>query len=426
MESITFEDSGKLLRLADSLETTEVFVWLSVSGTILKSTLTAEQAILNLKKHYKEMLTFYPTLRLKLITKEKLEYWNYTTDEEIQFNNLIHIVDEPFDDAVPETYKPDKAPLWRVHVAQYDDKTKIKVLGSHCILDGRGIFGFFDLICAYALDKGLNDTLKSYQNQPVLYEYGKKDWFTKEITEKKLDDPYEKFQIKNIKIHPSISYSSHMKNTQWNVSYQPISKFCRKHGITPQGVLMAIQNEAIRKFNKGNIDDLKIPIYIPIDYRFTKYSTELVKKSLFFCHVGFILPFLENEPDILENMKKCTKGLKEALNTTQYCDDAYYSSNLRNYETGEIHFSENYPNPDNLLFASHIGVVSNYGLDDIQFRIRSLMEGDMYYTTFYGFHTKDIFSFTFNAPFNTPKEYFDSVKETSLKYYEYIVKEVSE
>jgi len=425
MESITFEDSGKLLRLADSLETTEVIVWLSVSGTVSKSALTAEQALQNLKTHYKEMLTAYPTLRLKLITKENLEYWNYATDEEIQFDNLIHIVDEPFDDAVPETRDADKAPLWRVHVAQYADKTKIKVLGSHCILDGRGIFSFFDLICTYALGRELNDTLKSYQNQPVLYEYGKKDWFIKEITEKKLDDPYEHFHLKNLKINPSISLPSHINNEQWNVSYPPMSKFCRKHGVTPQGVLMAIQNEAIRKFNKGKCDDMKIPVYIPIDYRHTKYATELVNKSLFFCHVGFILPFMENEPDMLENMKKCTQGLKEALNTTQYCDDAYYSCNLRNYETGEIHFSENYPNPYDLVFASHIGVVG-YGLDDIQFRIRSLMEGDMYWATFYGFHNKETFSFVYNVPYNTPKEYFDSVKETSLKYHEFMVKDVSE
>jgi len=424
MENITFKNSGELLRLADSLETVEVMVWLSVSGTIDKSRITAEDALKNIKNNYKAMLTDFPVFRLKLITKDDLQYWQYASDKEIQFDHLIKIVDEPLEDNLPETCQPDFAPLWRVYISQIDDKTKIRVSGSHCILDGRGIFDLFDLITTYALNKELNEKLKSYQNQPVLYSYGKKEWYTPEITEKKIDDPYKHFHLPERMINPTVTLPSYMTNTQWDVAYPPISKFCRKHGITPQGILMAIQNEAIRMYNQGEIDDLSIPTYIPIDIRPHSYATDVVRKSFFFSHVGFILPFMENEKDMMKNMKNCTRLLKESLNTTQFFDDSYYSANCRNRETGEFHFSENYPNPYHLVFASHLGLVGGE-FKDIQFRNHSYLEENMYWATFYGFHNKDIFSFMFSVPNNTPKEYFNSVKETSLKYFNFIVKDIS-
>ena len=53
MEYIQFEDSGKMIRMADSLETNAVTGFLSVSGTIPKSFIQAEKCLENLKKNYK-------------------------------------------------------------------------------------------------------------------------------------------------------------------------------------------------------------------------------------------------------------------------------------------------------------------------------------------------------------------------------------
>ena len=58
---------------------------------------------------------------------------------------------------------------------------------------------------------------------------------------------------------------------------------------------MAIQNEAIRKFHQGKYDDMQIAIYVPVDNRHSPYASELFKKSIFFSHIGFIMPFMENE-----------------------------------------------------------------------------------------------------------------------------------
>ena len=74
--------------------------------------------------------------------------------------------------------------------------------------------------------------MKNAKNQPSLYKYGKKDWFTEEITGRKIDDPYSKIILKDIKINPPVSVPSHIINIQWNVSYPPIAKFCKNYDIT--------------------------------------------------------------------------------------------------------------------------------------------------------------------------------------------------
>jgi len=72
----------------------------------------------------------YPTLRIKLIMKDFKQFWCYTTDEEIQLDSLIKIVNGSLIDDVPQPYESDIAPLWRVNLIQLEDQTKIKVLAS--------------------------------------------------------------------------------------------------------------------------------------------------------------------------------------------------------------------------------------------------------------------------------------------------------
>ncbi len=72
----------------------------------------------------------FPYLCLKIIEKEKLQYWTYSTDEEIQFENLVKIIDLSLNDEVPEPFSLDIAPLFRVHFSQIGEKTKIKIIGS--------------------------------------------------------------------------------------------------------------------------------------------------------------------------------------------------------------------------------------------------------------------------------------------------------
>ena len=188
---------------------------------------------------------------------------------------------------------------------------------------------------------------------------------------------------------------------------------------------MAIQNEAIRKFHQGKYDDMPIAIYVPVDNRHSPYASELFKKSIFFSHIGFIMPFMEKENDIYKNMKNCAKLLKDNLATTYSCDVAYFSANMINFETGESNFPKCYPHPLTHLFASHLGLVGN-GYDDVQFRALSPVLENMYWPYLYAFHNNDIFSFIFVMPYNSPEGFFESVKDTSLKYYNFIINYLKE
>jgi len=426
MEKITFEDSGKIFRLGDSLETDGDTATISASGTISKSVITAEECLSNLRKNYKIILTDYPTLRIRMYTKNELKYMGYATDEEIQFDHLIKIVDAPLLDEVPERIALDTAPLWRVHLSQIGDKTKIRVSANHCLVDGKGLFDLFDLFSSVACSREINERLKEARNLPTLYEFGKKEWFTKEITENPVEDPYATNpELKNVKINPKITVPCHNINPQWSVPYPPISKFCRKHGVTPQAVLMAIQNEGNRIFNEGKYDEYPIPIYIPVDTRNLPYSTDILKKSLFFSRVGCVMPLVTKEIDILENMKKCTKLLKESLQGTTVCDISYNSANMKDFETGVLTFPDSYPDTFNITFASHLGLVG-VGFDDIQFRYHGDIDENMYWPCFYGYHNKDTFTFMFSIPDTTPENFLQSLKDTSLKYYNFMVNDVKE
>ena len=424
MEIISFEDNGKLIRLADSIEACGANQWLSASGTIPKSQFTPEQCLNNLKKNYKSILVDFPSLRLKLIKKENLYYWAYTTNEEIKFENVINIVDLTLIDDVPESFPLDIGPLWRVHFSQIGDKIKIKVIASHSLVYGRSIFLLLDLFSSYALNKEFPEKLKMLKNQPILYRFGKSDWFTKEVTDKKDYEPFVEFKIKTIDLFPSFELPSHLVNIQWDVPYLPISKFCRKHDISPQAFLMAIQNTAIRIYHKGKLDDTPIGVHIPVDNKYTKYASELFKKSLFFLHAGFVVTFMENEKDMLENMKKCYKSLKESLNTSISCDITYFLSNFFD-ENGKFIPPKTFFDGESISFASHIGLVGE-GFEDVQFRFYQPIENNKYKALFYGFHNQETFSFMLLAPFNYSDDYLKILKEVSLKYYDFMAKDVSE
>lgn len=424
MDVINFENSGEILRIADNLETQPVMGWLSASGCITKKDIKVKDVLQNIRKNYIKILENYPTLRIKLITKNNFPYWVYASNEEIQFDNLIKIVDEPLIDDVPVCYDASIAPLWRVSLSQIQEKIKIKVIASHAITDGRSIFDLFNLFASYGLNRELNENLKKAMNQPVLYEFGKKDWFTKEIIDRGIDNSFFKdIHIENIGLNPPVELPSHVINPQWDVKYAPISKFCKKYKCSPQAILMAIQNESIRVYHEGKYDDILIPIYIPVDNRNSKYATELFKKSLFFSHVGIVIVFMEPEEDWLKNIEKCYEQLKIQLNTTRSCDDSYFSSNMRNYETGELKFPENYPNPNTYVFASHLGLVGE-GYENIQFKSYSPVLEGMYWPNLYGYHNKEIFSFMWNGPYNCPEKFFSLIKETSLKYYNLILNDI--
>jgi len=429
MEEINFEDSGKLLRILDSTENNPLAAWINVSGTVPKATITPEVAIENLRQKYKQLLEEFPTLRLKVVNINNNNYFKYAENSEIQFKNLVKKIEgiTPINDSLSEWFELDKAPLWRLEISETENEnTKIRLKICHGITDGRGAFDVLELFYCLALNKPLTERLNSFKNQPAIYEFGKACWYTEEITSQGFVEPEIDFKAIHAELNPPITRPSHVIHPQWEVPYAPISKFCRKYGITAQAIVMAIENEALRTYHKGKYDTLPLILLSPVDNRKYPYATELFKKALFFSHVGCIYPIVEKKDDPLENMKHCYEKFKESYNSKEACISGY-SSSIMNDENGKIINSFTKPlNPstNNYTFASHLGLVG-VGMDNLQFSNQIAVYDTFYFFNFYGFHNEKTFYFSNNGPYNCPKEFYQTYKDVSIKYYDYIVNDVS-
>ena len=201
MEKIFFNDSGKLLRILDSIENGPLAAWINVSGTVPKNIITPDIALENIRKKYKQLLEEFPTLRLKIVTIDGKYYFKYAENDEIQFDNLIKIIKSitPLQDGLSEWFEIDKAPLWRLELSETEnEKTKIRLKICHGIIDGRGAFDVLDLFYCLALNKPLTERLNNFRNQPSLYEFGKKCWYTEEIINKGFIEPEVNFKALNV------------------------------------------------------------------------------------------------------------------------------------------------------------------------------------------------------------------------------------
>lgn len=282
-----------------------------------------------------------------------------------------------------------------------------------------------DLFYCFALNKPLTERLNSSRNQPAIYDFGKACWYNEEIISKGFVEPEVNFKSLSVELNPPITRPSHVIQPQWEVPYGPISTFCRKHGVSPQAIVMAVQNDALRAYHKGKYDDIPLIVLCPVDNRRYPYATELFKKALFYSHVGCVYPMVNKKDDILENILHCSEKFKESYNTMDGCISGYTGSIMTD-ETGKIihQFSKPLdPCKSNYVFASHLGLVSEE-MDNLNFSNQIAVYETFYFFNFYGFHNKKTFYFSMNAPYNCPEEFFKIFKDTSMKIYDFIVKDV--
>ena len=345
-------------------------------------------------------------------------------------DRLIRIVEgiTPLQDDLSEWFEIDKGPLWHVELSETEnDKTKIRLKICHGIIDGRCAFDVLDIFYHLSLNKPFTERLNSYRNQPAIYEFGKACWYTEEIIKKGFVEPEINFKAIHAELNPPITRPSHVIHPQWEVAYAPISDFCRKYNVTAQAIVMAIQNEALRAYHKGKYDDIPLILFCPVDNRKYPYATELFKKALFYYHIGNIYPMVDKKEDILENILHCAQKFKESYNSMEACISGYSSSIMTDEKGQTVHSFTKPLDPckNNYTFASHLGLVGE-GMDNLNFSNQIAVYDDFYFMNFYGYHNKITFYFSMNAPYNCPKEFFQIYKDTSMKYYNFIVENVTE
>lgn len=412
---------GKIIGLADGIEAGPSDEWISAACSIKKDNNNSYQELLNnLKSIYVELLTRFPQFRLKLPLINNLRYWVLLEIEDCPFDSLIKTVEIPKDE-LPESFPLEELPIWRLYITETNDnKIRFRFSASHSYVDGHSIFSFLDFFIHLAQTKTFSKDFLQAENLPLTISFQKKDLFIKEIGEN-IQTPESWKKLKPCKLYPDVELPSHCVNTQWDFDYPQISKFNRKYNVTCQALLMTIISRAVRKYNKGKIDDLTLGVYAPVDTRQTKYATDVHKRGKFFNAAGLVLIFIDKQKSLIDDIIHCKNELKKVLDTTESCTTYVYEEGFVNKEKMEMKFDDNFPmlNNSNLVFASNIGKVC-VGKEDVTFHPKSNVNEYGYWTTLYSLNNGKTLSVILVHPYNVDKELINTIHDCVIEMIDFI------
>ena len=416
------EIKGKVIGLADGIEAGPSDEWISAACSIKKENENSYKEIINnLKSIYVELLTRFPQFRLKLpLMDNNLRYWVLLDIEDCPFEKLIKTTDIP-KEQLPESFPLDELPIWRLYITETNDnKIRFRFSSSHSFVDGRSIFSFLDFFINLGQTKKFSEDFLQAENLPLTNSFKKKELFTKEIGEN-LQTPESWKKLKPYKLYPDVELPSHCVNTQWDFEYPPISKFNRKYNVTCQTLLMTIIERAIRKYNKGKIDDLTLGVYAPVDTRQTKYANDIHKKGKFFNAAGLMIVFINKQKSIMDDIIHCKSELKKVLDTDESWVTYCYEQEFVDKEKKEMKFDDNFPmlNNSNLVFASNIGKVC-VGKEDVSFHPKSNVNEYGYWTTLYCLNNGKTLSVILVHPYNVEKELVNTIYDSVMEMINFI------
>ena len=416
------EIKGKVIGLADGIEAGPSDEWISAACSIKKENENSYKEIINnLKSIYVELLTRFPQFRLKLpLMDNNLRYWALLDIEDCPFEKLIKTTDIP-KEQLPESFPLDELPIWRLYITETNDnKIRFRFSSSHSFVDGRSIFSFLDFFINLGQTKKFSEDFLQAENLPLTNSFKKKELFTKEIGEN-LQTPESWKKLKPYKLYPDVELPSHCVNTQWDFEYPPISKFNRKYNVTCQALLMTIIERAIRKYNKGKIDDLTLGVYAPVDTRQTKYANDIHKKGKFFNAEGLMIVFINKQKSIMDDIIHCKSELKKVLDTDESWVTYCYEQEFVDKDKKEMKFDDNFPmlNNSNLVFASNIGKVC-VGKEDVSFHPKSNVNEYGYWTTLYCLNNGKTLSVILVHPYNVEKELVNTIYDSVMEMINFI------
>ena len=419
---------GKIIGLADGIDAGPSDEWISAACSIKKeNNISYNEMINNLKSIYIELLTRFPQFRLKLPLINNLRYWVLLEIEDCPFENLIKTKEIP-KDQLPESFPLDILPIWRLYITEAENnKIRFRFSSSHSFVDGRSIFSFLELFINLAENKKFTEDFLLAENLPLINSFHKKDLFTKEI-ENNITTPLSWEKLKKIKLYPEVNLPSHCINTQWDFEYSPISSFNRKHNFTCQALLMTIMERAIRKYNKGKIeeiDQLTLGVYCPTDTRQSNYAKEIHKKGKFFNAAGLGIIYINKQNSLLEDITHCKEELKKVLDSNETWMTYCYEESFVNKEKKELKFDDNFPIlcNYNLIFASNIGKVC-VGREDITFHPKSGVNEYGYWTCLYCLNNGKTLSVILVHPYNVDQKLIKIIYDSLIEVIDFIKNDI--
>lgn len=415
------------LRLADFLEAIPAEGWICCSCTFDAAVLPLEQALQNLRDSHADLLAKYPQLRLKLVKIDGLLHWKLASEAECAFERLVEAVPS-IDDTIPHTFPLDTAPVWRLRLChrEAEHRTEIRVHASHAICSGRTLCDIFELFVHAATNEPLPPALVAAQHQPLLPAFGKKEWFVDTLAAD-VRPPASWARLVPCRMNPPVALPSHVVCLHWRHPYAPVAAFCRHHGVTVQGVLIAAQERAYRAYHRGALDALPLAAYVPVDVRRTPFAMDAARRSaLFFPSSGVALVFVERQRDILGDVCHCQARLRAALTTDEAPRYALVQANILDERTHEIKFPEGFPNASvhNIIFASHLGRVCPTRAD-VLFGSYSPVADYGYWPNLYAYHTDSELYFMFTPPYNVAPDFVAAVRNSVAEMMAFIEQDVA-
>lgn len=434
------------LRLADFLEAIPAEGWICCSCTFDAAVLPLEEALANLRAGHAALLEQYPQLRLQLVRADGLLHWRLAPAAECAFERLVAAVPR-IDDAVPDTFPLDAAPLWRVRLCARAaaHRTVLRVHVSHALCSGRTLCDILELFLHVAAREPLPPALLAAQHQPLLPPFGKREWFTPELVQSVLSAsiqsasaqpapaytlsvPASWSRLVPYKMNPDVALPSHVVCRHWRRPLAPVAAFCRRRGVTVQGVLIALVARAYRAYHRGALDARELAAYVPVDVRRAPGTTAAARRTaLFFACSGVALVFVQRQRDLLRDVLHCQARLRAVLATDEAARCALVQAHILDERTRRAAFPPGFPNAavHNIVFASHLGRVCP-ARADVLLGSSSPVAEDGYWPNLYAYHTDTELYFMFTPPYNVDPAFVAAFHDSAEEMMRFIEEDVGE
>jgi len=332
----------------------------------------------------------------------------YTEDEEIE--NFLKTKDKmiiPYEPIQVEDDKDVQALIsFKICQLKKSNQTKITVLISHSICDGRTIFTIMDYVRKIINGENLERNDEKLSNFCGLERF-------KNLDKSFYESPKSWNEIPYVPLLPKMKPPFKHVSPHIIFDYKPISKFCHENGISLQAMVMAAITRAARRYNNLS-RETPIWISIPSDLRSSPYATEEYKKCQLYCNVGIMYVKLIGQSNLMEDLKHCMAQLKEAKESNDNVRQVVCCTTILDHKTLAFIPSVKFPSQDAqaIINCTNIGKVSG----TFPLLTPSYDPNVRVFTPFM-YYTEDKLFLVIYRPYNFDQTYIDIIEEEINKVF---------